>query len=187
MLCLFQGLANGYVTFVISILFIGACTAVIGDIAGHLGCFINLKDGVNAIAFVALGTSVPGSKKAPILVQKLCWLFFMMSLKVWFLLVSSSTILMFVTLFFLFPSSTNKHMTDVDVTPPSPNACSYLPALLNGSPTFVTSNISFASSSWVMFPATLAASSVLASTQLLFLSLVPVYLVLPVTRRKKQD
>merc|ERR1712073_211817 len=52
-------MANGYVTFVISIAFIGACTAVIGDIAGHLGCFINLKDGVNAIAFVALGTSVP--------------------------------------------------------------------------------------------------------------------------------
>jgi solute carrier family 8 (sodium/calcium exchanger) len=50
---------NGYVTFVISIAFIGACTAVIGDVAGHLGCFINLKDGVNAIAFVALGTSVP--------------------------------------------------------------------------------------------------------------------------------
>merc|ERR1711994_501676 len=53
------GIANGYVTFVISILFIGACTAVIGDVAGHLGCFINLKDCVNAIAFVALGTSVP--------------------------------------------------------------------------------------------------------------------------------
>jgi len=53
------GIYNGYPTFVISILFIGACTAVIGDVAGHLGCFINLKDGVNAIAFVALGTSVP--------------------------------------------------------------------------------------------------------------------------------
>jgi len=39
------------------------CTAVIGDIAGHLGCFIFLKDSVNAIAFVALGTSVPGIKK----------------------------------------------------------------------------------------------------------------------------
>jgi len=51
--------ANGYVTFVISIAMIGLCTAVIGDVAGHLGCFINLKDGVNAIAFVALGTSVP--------------------------------------------------------------------------------------------------------------------------------
>merc|ERR1739844_655690 len=50
---------SGYPTFVIAIFFIGACTAVIGDIAGHLGCFIFLKDGVNAIAFVALGTSVP--------------------------------------------------------------------------------------------------------------------------------
>ena len=40
---------------------IGVCTAVIGDVAGHLGCFIFLKDSVNAIAFVALGTSVPGT------------------------------------------------------------------------------------------------------------------------------
>ena len=53
-------IVNGYPTFVVSILAIGMCTAVIGDIAGHLGCFINLKDCVNAIAFVALGTSVPG-------------------------------------------------------------------------------------------------------------------------------
>merc|ERR1719430_2991428 len=52
-------LGSGYPTFVISIGFIGACTAIIGDVAGHLGCFIYLKDGVNAIAFVALGTSVP--------------------------------------------------------------------------------------------------------------------------------
>jgi len=53
------GLAKGYPTFVISILMIGLVTAVIGDVAGHLGCFIFLKDSVNAIAFVALGTSVP--------------------------------------------------------------------------------------------------------------------------------
>merc|ERR1712128_5243 len=52
-------MANGYVTFVISLVFIWGCTAIIGDVAAHLGCFINLKDGVNAIAFVALGTSVP--------------------------------------------------------------------------------------------------------------------------------
>ena len=45
----------------VSIAMIGACTAVIGDVAGHLGCFIYLKDTVNAIAFVALGTSVPGN------------------------------------------------------------------------------------------------------------------------------
>ncbi len=51
---------KGYPSFVVSIAMIGLCTAVIGDVAGHLGCFIYLKDTVNAIAFVALGTSVPG-------------------------------------------------------------------------------------------------------------------------------
>ena len=54
---------KGYPTFVVSILMVGANTAVIGDVAGHLGCFINLKDCVNAIAFVALGTSVPGRRQ----------------------------------------------------------------------------------------------------------------------------
>merc|ERR1711937_688797 len=49
----------GYPTFVVSISAVGVCTAVIGDVAGPLGCFIYLKDCVNAIAFVALGTSVP--------------------------------------------------------------------------------------------------------------------------------
>ena len=44
----------------VSIVYIGICTAVIGDVAAQLGCFIYLKDSVNAIAFVALGTSVPG-------------------------------------------------------------------------------------------------------------------------------
>ena len=53
-------MANGYPCFVIAIAMIGVCTAVIGDVASHLGCFIFLKDSVNAIAFVALGTSVPG-------------------------------------------------------------------------------------------------------------------------------
>jgi len=52
-------IGQGYPTFVIAIAAIGLCTAVIGDVAGHLGCFIYLKDCVNAIAFVALGTSVP--------------------------------------------------------------------------------------------------------------------------------
>jgi len=52
-------IGQGYPTFVIAIGAIGICTAVIGDVAGHLGCFIYLKDCVNAIAFVALGTSVP--------------------------------------------------------------------------------------------------------------------------------
>jgi hypothetical protein len=56
----FTGLFNGYLCFFVSIAMIGVCTAVIGDVAAQLGCFIYLKDSVNAIAFVALGTSVPG-------------------------------------------------------------------------------------------------------------------------------
>ena len=55
-----SALFNGYLCFVCSIAMIGVCTAVIGDVAAQLGCFIYLKDSVNAIAFVALGTSVPG-------------------------------------------------------------------------------------------------------------------------------
>jgi hypothetical protein len=39
---------------------IGALTALIGDLASHFGCTIGLKDAVTALAFVALGTSVPG-------------------------------------------------------------------------------------------------------------------------------
>ena len=61
-LCL--GIFNGYLCFVVSISYIGVCTAVIGDVAAQLGCFICLKDSVNAIAFVALGTSVPGTQNS---------------------------------------------------------------------------------------------------------------------------
>ena len=51
---------NGYPTFVMSILGVGMATAVIGDIASHVGCCIGLKDSITAICIVALGTSVPG-------------------------------------------------------------------------------------------------------------------------------
>lgn len=53
-------LCNGWVCFVFAIIGIGCLTAVIGDLASHLGCTVGLKDTVTAIAFVALGTSVPG-------------------------------------------------------------------------------------------------------------------------------
>ena len=59
---------NGYPTFITSILMIGLNTAIIGDVAGHLGCFIFLKDSVNAIAFVALGTSVPGKNEFALII-----------------------------------------------------------------------------------------------------------------------
>jgi len=50
---------SGWACFVVSIIQIGVCTAIVGDIASHLGCTIGLKDTVTAITFVALGTSVP--------------------------------------------------------------------------------------------------------------------------------
>ena len=51
---------SGYPCFVVSISLIGALTAVIGDLASHFGCTIQLRDSVTAISIVALGTSVPG-------------------------------------------------------------------------------------------------------------------------------
>lgn len=38
---------------------IGALTAVIGDVASHFGCVVNLNDEVTAVTLVAMGTSVP--------------------------------------------------------------------------------------------------------------------------------
>ena len=51
---------GGWAAFTVSILIIGMLTAVIGDVAGHFGCTVGLKDSVTALSFVALGTSVPG-------------------------------------------------------------------------------------------------------------------------------
>ncbi|XP_065563205.1 sodium/calcium exchanger Calx-like isoform X2 [Artemia franciscana] len=52
-------LSDGYWCFTVSMLLIGVLTAIIGDCASHFGCTIGLKDAVTAIAFVALGTSIP--------------------------------------------------------------------------------------------------------------------------------
>uniref|UniRef100_A0A8B9DSZ8 Calx-beta domain-containing protein n=1 Tax=Anser cygnoides TaxID=8845 RepID=A0A8B9DSZ8_ANSCY len=52
---------NGWACFGVSILLIGVLTALIGDLAAHFGCTVGLKDSVNAVVFVALGTSIPGA------------------------------------------------------------------------------------------------------------------------------
>uniref|UniRef100_A0A1A9WFS2 Sodium/calcium exchanger membrane region domain-containing protein n=1 Tax=Glossina brevipalpis TaxID=37001 RepID=A0A1A9WFS2_9MUSC len=52
-------IAGGYLCFVVSICAIGVVTAIIGDVAGHFGCTLGIKDAVTAICFVALGTSIP--------------------------------------------------------------------------------------------------------------------------------
>ncbi|UJR08953.1 hypothetical protein I4U23_013205 [Adineta vaga] len=52
-------IGGGWLCFVVSILIIGVLTAVIGDLATHFGCTVGLTDTMTAIAFVALGTSLP--------------------------------------------------------------------------------------------------------------------------------
>lgn len=55
--------AGGWLCFVVSIIWIGILTGLISDIASSFGCTVQLLDSVNAITFVALGTSVPGMYK----------------------------------------------------------------------------------------------------------------------------
>jgi len=50
---------GGWLAFVISLVFIGLVTAVVGEFASLLGCVLGIKDSVTAITFVALGTSLP--------------------------------------------------------------------------------------------------------------------------------
>ena len=60
---------GGWACFVVSITMIGLMTALIGDLASHFGCTVGLKDSVNALSLVALGTSLPdtfASKSAAI-------------------------------------------------------------------------------------------------------------------------
>ena len=50
---------RGKPCFVAAIVFIGALTAVVAELAGSMGCVMGLKPGVTAITFVAIGTSLP--------------------------------------------------------------------------------------------------------------------------------
>jgi solute carrier family 8 (sodium/calcium exchanger) len=50
---------KGWPAFIISLIFIGIVTALIGEFAALLGCTIELKQSLTAISIVALGTSLP--------------------------------------------------------------------------------------------------------------------------------
>ena len=55
----------GWACFLVALVFIGVLTALIGDLAGHMGCCMGLLPSVTAITFVALGTSA-GRWKCPL-------------------------------------------------------------------------------------------------------------------------
>ena len=50
---------GGWCSFIVSLIFIGIVTAIVGEVATLFGCVIGLKPAVTAITFVALGTSLP--------------------------------------------------------------------------------------------------------------------------------
>ncbi|XP_052783919.1 sodium/calcium exchanger 1-like isoform X2 [Mya arenaria] len=52
-------IAGGWLTFWLSLLWIGILTMVVGDLANIFGCLVGLGDLITAITFVALGTSMP--------------------------------------------------------------------------------------------------------------------------------
>lgn len=53
------GIWGGWLTFFSSLIVIGILTAIVGDVASTFGCLVGLEKSVNAITFVALGTSLP--------------------------------------------------------------------------------------------------------------------------------
>lgn len=50
---------GGKACFVISLVFIGLCTAIVGEVASLLGCVFGITESITAITLVALGTSLP--------------------------------------------------------------------------------------------------------------------------------
>jgi len=52
-------MCGGWFCFVVALIFIGAVTAVIGEMAKLLGCVLDISEFTTAITFVALGTSLP--------------------------------------------------------------------------------------------------------------------------------
>jgi len=50
---------GGWPAFFAALVFIGAITAIVAEVATVLGCTIGLKPAVTAITFVAIGTSLP--------------------------------------------------------------------------------------------------------------------------------
>ena len=50
---------GGWLCFGVCLCLIGAITALIGDLAAHVGCTLGMPAAVTAITFVALGTSLP--------------------------------------------------------------------------------------------------------------------------------
>jgi len=61
---------GGWACFVISLVFIGMVTAVVGEFANLFGCVLGIKPSITAITFVALGTSLPDTFASMVAAQQ---------------------------------------------------------------------------------------------------------------------
>ena len=52
-------MGGGWPAFFVALIFIGAITAIVAEVATVLGCTLNLEEAVTAITLVAIGTSLP--------------------------------------------------------------------------------------------------------------------------------
>jgi len=56
------GMLRGFLTFITTFIVIGLLIILIGDLSGHLACFIGLRDSLNGLIFVGIGVSIHGLK-----------------------------------------------------------------------------------------------------------------------------
>ena len=53
---------RGFLTFITTFIVIGLLIILIGDLSGHLACFIGLRDSINGLIFVGIGVSIHGKQ-----------------------------------------------------------------------------------------------------------------------------
>ena len=53
---------RGFLTFITTFIVIGLLIILIGDLSGHLACFISLRNSINGLIFVGIGVSIHGKK-----------------------------------------------------------------------------------------------------------------------------
>jgi Ca2+/Na+ antiporter len=61
---------GGFPAFVVALMFIGGCTLIVAEVANLMGCVMQMKPGVTAITFVAIGTSIPDTFASRIAAQQ---------------------------------------------------------------------------------------------------------------------
>jgi len=64
------GFLGGWFCFCVALGMIGFVTAIVGDMAGLLGCCIDIPDDITAITLVALGTSLPDTFASKVAAQQ---------------------------------------------------------------------------------------------------------------------